>query len=102
MQFMYVLQLNDYYRNESNWTEEVNKTVSEHFNYLKRLHEKGVMKLVGKTDYNIDHDDNRGYAIFETENESKAIEIMDNDPCIIRGVMRAKLHPFRIALYNGK
>jgi uncharacterized protein YciI len=102
MQFMYVLQLNPQYRNESNWTEETRRTVSEHFNYLKGLHEKGVMKLVGKTAYDVSHDDNRGFAIFEAPSAENATEIMNNDPCIVKGVMNARLHPFNIALYNGR
>ena len=102
MQFMYVLQLNEQYRNESNWTEETKETVSQHFNYLKGLHEKGVMKLVGKTNYDVTHDENRGFAIFEAESMEGAKEIMDSDPCIIKEVMTAKLHPFNIALYNGR
>lgn len=101
MQFMYVLQLNEQYRNESNWTEETREIVSQHFNYLKSLHEKGVMKLVGKTAYDVTHDDNRGFAIFEANSVEKANDIMNSDPCIVKGVMTAKLHPFNIALYNG-
>ncbi len=102
MQFIYVLRLAEYYRNESNWSDETRKTVSEHFNYLKGLHEKGVMKFVGKTDYNVEHENNRGIAVFEAESEEKANEIMNNDPCVVKGVMSASLHPFSIALYNGK
>jgi uncharacterized protein YciI len=75
--------------------------VGEHFNYLKELFEKGVMKFVGKTDYDVSHADNHGYAIFEAEDEVSALDIMKNDPCIVQGVMTARLHPFRIALYNG-
>ena len=102
MQFMYVLQLQEHYRNQANWTDETNKIIGEHFNYLKTLHERGVMKLVGKTNYEIDNDENRGYAIFEAESDEQANEIMNNDPCIVKEVMTAKLHPFNIALYNGK
>ena len=99
---MYVLQLNEQYRNESNWSEETEKIISEHFNYLKGLHEKGVMKMVGRTNYDVAHDENRGIAIFEADNIEQATVIMSNDPCIIKGVMTAKLHPFNIVLYNGK
>lgn len=60
------------------------------------------MKLIGKTDFDIDNDENRGIAIFEVESEERAKEIMENDPCILKGIMAAKLYPFRIALYNGK
>ncbi|MES2619354.1 MAG: YciI family protein [Bacteroidota bacterium] len=102
MQFMYVLRLTEQYRNEANWTEETKETVSQHFNYLKGLYENGVMKLVGKTDYDVAHDENRGFAIFEADSMEKANYIMNNDPCIVKGVMTAKLHPFNIALYKGQ
>ena len=98
MQFIYVLQLNEKFRYEKNWTDETNEIVGKHFAYLKGLYENGIMKLVGKTDYGVEHESNRGYAIFEAEDEVKAKEIMLNDPCIMAGVMRADLHPFRIAL----
>jgi uncharacterized protein YciI len=99
MQFMYVLELVPHYRHTDNWTDDANRIVGEHFNYLKNLHEKGVMKLVGKTDYDVSHNENRGYAIFEAENEEAAKVIMNNDPCLLKGVMTATLFPFRIALY---
>ena len=98
MQFMYVLQLLPHYQVQSNWTAATNEILGEHWNYLVGLHEKGVMKLVGKTDYELNHPENHGYAIFEASSVEEATEIMNNDPCVKKGVMTAKVHPFRIAL----
>ncbi len=101
MQFIYILQLTEPYTKQENWTEDANRIVGEHFNYLKGLYEAGVVKFVGKTDYDIDHPENRGLSIFEAENEEKANEIMRNDPCVINGVMTAKVHPFRVVFNAG-
>lgn len=77
-------------------TPEESETVSRHFAYLTELTEKGVMILVGRTQNN---DENTfGIAIFEAEDESAARRIMENDPAVIGGVMRAVLYPYKIAL----
>ena len=96
MQFIYILQLKPKYTEHKNWTEDTNRIVGEHFNYLKSLHEEGVVKFVGKTDYDIDHTDNRGISIFEATDLDAANKIMLNDPCIKNGVMTAVIHPFKI------
>lgn len=98
MQFMYVLQLTEKYRVLSNWGEESNNVIGVHFNYLKDLHAKGVMKLVGRTDLSIEEPDNHGIAIFVADSEEAAREIMNNDPAVVNGLMTAKLYPFSIAL----
>lgn len=77
-------------------TPEEAETVSRHFAYLTELTEKGVMILIGRTQNN---DENTfGIAIFEAEDESAARRIMENDPAVIGGVMRATLYPYKIAL----
>jgi uncharacterized protein YciI len=97
-QFMYILHLTPHYMQLSNWGEESNATIGNHFNYLKDLHAKGVMKMVGRTDLSIEDNDNHGIAIFVAENEDAALEIMNNDPAVVNGLMTAKLYPFSIAL----
>ena len=77
-------------------TPEEAETVSRHFAYLKELTEKGVMVIVGRTQNN---DENTiGIAIFEAEDESAALRIMENDPAVSGGVMEATLYPYKIAL----
>lgn len=77
-------------------TQEEIQTVSRHFAYLKDLTEKGVMILMGRTQNNDEH--TFGIAIFEAEDESAARRIMEHDPAVVGGVMRAKLYPYKIAL----
>ncbi len=77
-------------------TPEESETVSRHFAYLKDLTEKGVTILMGRTQNN---DENTlGIVIFEAEDESAARMIMENDPAVGAGVMRAVLYPYQIAL----
>jgi uncharacterized protein YciI len=97
--FIYILHLQPHYRKPENWNDNINRIVNEHFNYLKEIHEKGIAVLVGKSDYDIDSTDNFGMCIFQSENLEAAKELMNNDPCILNGVMYAELHPFRIVLH---
>ena len=77
-------------------TPEEAETVSRHFAYLKSLTDQGVMMFVGRTQNNDEH--TFGIAIFEAENEAAAKQIMENDPAVQGGVMRATLYPYKIAL----
>lgn len=81
-------------------TPEEAETVSRHFAYLEDLTEKGVMILVGRTQ---NADENTfGIAVFEAEDESAARRIMEADPAVVGGVMRATLYPYKIALMRGQ
>lgn len=81
-------------------TPEEADTVSRHFERLKDLTEKGVMILAGRT-LNTDVS-SFGICIFEAEDESAARKIMETDPAVVAGVMRAELFPYRIALMKGQ
>ena len=102
MHFIYILQLVPHNKVTANWTEETNQIMGEHWNYLVGLNQKGLIKLVGRTDLGLDNDDNRGIAIFEAPDIMAATDIMNNDPCVKKGVMTAVVHPFRLALYGGE
>lgn len=81
-------------------TPEERETVSRHFAYLKDLTEKGVAILMGRTQNN---DENTfGIVIFEAEDESAARSLMENDPAVKGGVMRATLYPYKVALMRGQ
>ena len=81
-------------------TQEESAVVEEHFNYLKDLTRKGVVILVGRT---LTTDESTfGIAILRAESEEAARDIMNNDPAVKKGVMRATLFPFRVALMEGK
>lgn len=95
-QFIYVLKPTRLEMLTEGPTPEEAETVSRHFAYLKDLTEKGVTILVGRTQ---NRDESTiGLAIFEAEDESAARTIMENDPAVVGGVMRATLYPYKVAL----
>jgi uncharacterized protein YciI len=77
-------------------TPQEAEVVSQHFNYLKDLTDQGTALFVGRT---LTTDERTfGITVFEADSEEAAHEIMNNDPAVIAGVMRAELFPFRIVL----
>jgi len=77
-------------------TLEEQAIVSEHFAHLESLTEQGVMLLVGRTQDN--SPDTFGIVIFQAETDERAHAIMNSDPAVRQGIMRAELFPFRIGL----
>ncbi len=79
-------------------TESESRIVSEHFNYLKRLTESGVVILAGRTqttDYS-----SFGIVLLKAETIEAAREIMLNDPAVKNNVFRAELFPYKTSLFN--
>lgn len=95
-QFLYILKPVRIGMVTEGSTPEEAETVSRHFAYLSDLTDKGVMILVGRTQNN--DESTIGIAIFEAEDEAAAQKIMENDPVVAGGVMRATLHPYKVAL----
>ena len=77
-------------------TSEEDHIVGEHFSYLERLTQQGVVHLAGRTLT----DDYAGFGIilFEAESQQAAEKIVRNDPAVAQRVMRAELYPFRASL----
>ena len=81
-------------------TEREASVVGEHFNYLKQLVAEGMVFMAGRT---LNSDERTfGIVIFEAATESAAMVVMQNDPAVKLGVMKAELFPYRIALWSGK
>jgi uncharacterized protein YciI len=70
--------------------------ISEHFEYLKDLTGAGVVLLAGRT-LNTDRT-SFGIVIFRAASDDEARRLMEGDPAVRKGVMRAELFPYRIAL----
>jgi uncharacterized protein YciI len=77
-------------------TPEEAAIVARHFAYLKGLAEQGVVILAGRTQ-NAD-ESTFGIVIFRASSETAARDVMNNDPAVKNGVMRAELYPYRIAV----
>ncbi len=77
-------------------TPEEQKLIGKHFDYLKKLTEKRVVFLAGRT---LNQDKSSfGIVIFFAANEKAAEKIMNNDPAVKHGVFNAELFPYSIAL----
>ena len=77
-------------------TPEEETILAGHFAYLKDLTDRGVVILAGRT-LNTDVS-SFGIVIFKAGSEDEARERMNDDPAVKRGVMRAELYPYRVAL----
>ena len=74
-------------------TSEETEIIGEHFIYLERLTREGVAILVGRTLST--EQDSMGIVIFTARSDEEARALMDADPAVSKGVMSAKLFPFR-------
>ena len=77
-------------------TEEEDRIIGEHFKYLSRLHDRGVVWMAGRT---LTTDlSSFGIVIIQVEDEASADKLMKADPAVKLGVMKADLFPFKIAI----
>lgn len=77
-------------------TPEEAEIIGEHFTHLERLTKEGVAILVGRT-LTTDQE-SMGIVIFTAHSDEETYALMNADPAVSKGVMRAKLFLFRIAL----
>ena len=77
-------------------TPEEAAIVAQHLAYLQRSAEQGVVVLAGRTQTA----DERafGIVILRAASEEAARNVMNNDPAVQKGIMRAELYPYRIAV----
>ena len=81
-------------------TAQEAETVGQHFAYLQQLVEDGTVLMAGRT-LNTD-ESSFGIVVFVAESRARAGEIVDADPAVRQGVMRAELFPYRIALWSAQ
>jgi uncharacterized protein YciI len=70
--------------------------VAQHLAYLQNLAEQGIVVLAGRTQKADEWA--FGIVIFRAVSEEAARAVMNNDPAVQNGVMRAELFPYRIAV----
>lgn len=71
--------------------------MDRHFDYLKAMLASGDLILAGPCT-----DGTLGLIIFQAESAEAARQVMDNDPSVKAGVMRAVLHPYRVSLISPR
>lgn len=79
------------------WTEEDLRIAQEHFAYLNRATEDGIVILAGRSTDGI----GPAIVILDIADEGEARRFMNNDPFVAGGLMRADLHPFRASLVRA-
>ncbi|TDJ26629.1 MAG: hypothetical protein E2O54_10250 [Gammaproteobacteria bacterium] len=76
-------------------TPRENEIIQAHFDYLEALAADGTVTLAGRT---LNADPTAFGIVLLNADEASARSIVDNDPAVAQGVMRAELFPFRTAL----
>jgi uncharacterized protein len=77
-------------------TPEEIDAIDAHFTYLEGLLADGKLILAGRT-ANAD-ESIFGLVILDVSDPEEALRLMQADPAVARGVMRAELFPYRVAL----
>lgn len=78
-------------------SQEEERIMQKHFEYLKELQETGKLVLAGPC-----LDGVFGIVIFGAKTPEEAEQIMKHDPSVQANIMQAELHPFRMSLFSPK
>jgi len=97
MQFIYILKLVPRLFEDSAWTEADNDIVSEHFKRLQDLKAEGKLILAGRT---TNEGENTFGIVIVNGDEQEALNLMNSDPAVAKGIMTAELFPYRVALIS--
>ena len=82
----------------TNSTEEDNRIMGEHFQYLKDLLAKGKLILAGPV---LNEKKPMGILIFECDSFEEAETLLKNDPSVKAGIQIVNiLEPFKLSLYK--
>jgi uncharacterized protein YciI len=97
-QFLYRLQVTRSEMLTQGPTAHEAAVVGEHFEHLKGLFERGVVMMAGRTTNN----DERtfGIVVFLAKSEAEAATIVQSDPAVKNGIMKAEFFPFHSALWS--
>lgn len=81
-------------------TAHESQVVGRHFEYLEGLTKAGTVLMAGRT---LNSDETAfGIVVFEAASEEDARRIVDADPAVAEGVMKAELFPYRVALWSDR
>jgi uncharacterized protein YciI len=76
------------------WTEREIQIAEEHFAYLQRATQAGIVLLAGRSQDGV----GPALVILEANSKEDARRFMESDPFVANGLMRARLHPYKAAL----
>jgi hypothetical protein len=100
MEVLGILRLTDTYKSDDAWTEESYRIRSEHAAYWDEHFAAGILLHGGRI--MLDHDDPRMHAVMVLNVESieQADRLLQNDPCILQGIMRGEVLPYKGIWYK--
>jgi uncharacterized protein YciI len=70
-------------------SDEVRETFQRHGSYLEELHARGVVRFAGRCE-----NGPFGIVVVETDDESVARQVMEQDPSVAAGVQQPELYEF--------
>jgi len=92
--FIYEITLYEQYKNSVNWSEKEKEIQQEHIVYLDSLTKSGHLQLAGIIEQGLENQ--TGFIILTTSDYDKAMEIVQNDPSVKKGMMSVILRPVNI------
>ncbi len=93
-----VLTLAEKFKTESNWTQQDQAVVGEHFQRLMKMKTTGIVVLAGRMELPLSDPDMKGLVIFYAKDEKEALQFMMDDPAVKNKIMLAKVYPYGIAV----
>ncbi|HEY5820197.1 MAG TPA: YciI family protein [Mesorhizobium sp.] len=101
--YILVLSLRSDLFDPSAWTDADRQAVGAHFAMLQREAAAGRILLAGRSD---DHDEQGwlhaevlGIAVFLASSREEAEAFAANDPAVLAGVMKVRVHQFNLAVH---
>lgn len=93
-----VLTLTEKFKTETNWTQQDQAIVGEHFQRLVKMKEAGIVVLAGRMELPLNDPEMKGLVIFYAKDEKEASQFMMEDPAVKNKIMQAKVYPYGIAV----
>lgn len=92
--FLYHLELLEKFKTKNQWTDEEHTIQKEHVAYLDSLTNEKKIIVAGITEQGLKN--HKGLVILRVESYEEALNIVQNDPSIKKGMMTADIEKFNV------
>ncbi len=92
--FIYELTLFEPYQHRSQWSEKEHQIQQSHVAYLDSLTKAGKVQLAGIMEQGLEG--HRGFVLLNTSGYEEARKILNEDPSVKNGMMKASLRSVNI------
>jgi uncharacterized protein len=101
--YIFVLSLREDLRDSSAWKDAERQAVKAHFEMLRREAKAGRVLLAGRSS-DLEPDgriqmDVIGIGVFFADSRADAERFVADDPAVLAGVMRVRVHSFNLAVH---